>query len=115
MLESYLDIGATGVRSFCEAGVATLLFDIARKKLEYVYPKPWWPVAVWLAVILLIVIVPNGWHAMFGPDLPDFDAIMRGEGIVRPFTLFKADCVGAALGVVAGFIAGAAAKKFFSL
>ncbi|MBK5416365.1 hypothetical protein [Pseudomonas sp. TH31] len=67
-----------------------------------------WPYYVAGAVMVLLLIVPNGWHVVFGTDQRDFVSLLEARQMLPAASLFKADFWGVLIGSGVGLIASLA-------
>ncbi|CAI8984695.1 hypothetical protein [Pseudomonas chlororaphis] len=63
-----------------------------------------WPYLAAGAFMIFLLVVPNGWHVVFGTDPRDFESLMEARRMLPASSLLEADFWGVLIGSVVGFI-----------
>ncbi|TYO83674.1 hypothetical protein DQ397_000758 [Pseudomonas sp. CK-NBRI-02] len=85
---------------------AVLVCGIFYLGRNYRYGSTWHYVAIPVVMVFLILI-PHGWHTVFGTDPRDFASLLEARKMLPAASLLEADfwgvLAGAALGVVVSY------------
>ncbi|MNJ72835.1 hypothetical protein D3C77_695470 [compost metagenome] len=63
-----------------------------------------WPYLVTAAFMIFLLVVPNGWHVVFGTDPRDFESLLEARRMLPVAALLKADFWGVLIGSGLGLV-----------